>query len=125
MVYEVIVTEAFRDWYEELTEPEQDRVGFVVDLLQEAGPALAHPYSSGINGSKFSHMRELRVQFKGRPYRVLYAFDPVQRALLLIGGDKTGNTNWYDKAIPQADALYSEHLRELKSKRAKVKRGSA
>lgn len=119
MAYEVIVTEAFRDWYEDLTEPEQDRVGFVVDLLQEAGPALGHPYSSGINGSKFPHMRELRIQNKGRPYRVLYAFDPVRRALLLIGGDKTGDESWYEKAIPRADALYAEHLRELKSKPGK------
>jgi len=35
-------------------------------------------------------MRELRVQHKGRPYRVLYAFDPRRVAMLLIGGDKTG-----------------------------------
>jgi hypothetical protein len=46
-------------------------------------------------------MRELRIQHKGRPFRVLYAFDPVRRALLLIGGDKTGNDRWYDKAIPK------------------------
>ncbi len=108
------MTETFRDWYEDLTEPEQDSVGFVVDLLQEAGPALAHPYSSGINGSRFQHMRELRIQHKGRPFRVLYAFDSVRRALLLIGGDKTGNDRWYDKAIPKADALYAAHLKDLK-----------
>jgi hypothetical protein len=113
MAYEIIVTETFRDWYEDLVEPEQDSVGFVVDLLQEAGPALAHPYSSGINGSKFSHMRELRIQHKGRHFRVLYAFDPVRRALLLIGGDKTGDDRWYVKAIPKADALYAAHLRDL------------
>jgi hypothetical protein len=88
-------------------------VGFVVDLLEQAGPSLAHPYSSGINGSKFSHMRELRIKHKGRPFRVLYAFDPIRRALLLIGGDKTGDGRWYDKAIPKADKLYAAHLREM------------
>jgi hypothetical protein len=61
-------------------------------------------------------MRELRIQHEGRPYRVLYAFDPLRLALLLIGGDKTGDGRWYEKAIPQADVIYSEHLKELGKK---------
>lgn len=55
-------------------------------------------------------MRELRIQHKGRPYRVLYAFDPRRVALLLIGGDKTGDDRWYDRYVPIADRLYDEHL---------------
>ena len=58
-------------------------------------------------------MRELRIQHAGRPYRVLYAFDPNRDALLLIGGDKTGNDRWYEIFIPVADRLYDEHLNEL------------
>ncbi len=60
-------------------------------------------------------MRELRVQHEGRPYRVLYAFDPRRVAILLIGGDKTGNNRWYEENVPRADAIYDEHLRELES----------
>ena len=59
-------------------------------------------------------MRELRVQHQGKPYRVLYAFDPLRVALLLIGGDKTGNDRWYEKHIPIADKLYDEHLQTLR-----------
>jgi hypothetical protein len=59
-------------------------------------------------------MRELRVQHQGRPYRVLYAFDPRRAAILLIGGDKTGNERWYDEFIPVADRLYDAHLVTLK-----------
>jgi hypothetical protein len=44
------------------------------------------------------------------PYRVLYAFDPRRVAILLIGGDKTGNDRWYVEFVPQADRLYDEHL---------------
>jgi len=55
-------------------------------------------------------MRELRVQHKGRPYRILYAFDPRRVAILLIGGDKTGDDRWYDRYVPIADRLYEEHL---------------
>jgi hypothetical protein len=114
MTYEVLVTELFKRWYEDLSESEQDSVQHVVNLLMEAGPALSHPYSSGIKGSKFSHMRELRVQHQGRPYRVLYAFDPTRSALLILGGEKTGDGRWYKKMIPKADKLYEEHLKELK-----------
>jgi hypothetical protein len=62
-------------------------------------------------------VRELRIQHEGRPYRVLYAFDPNRDALLLIGGDKTGNDRWYEIFVPIADRLYDEHLDELKRKK--------
>jgi hypothetical protein len=55
-------------------------------------------------------MRELRVQHKGCPYRVIYAFDPRRVAMLLIGGDKTGDDRWYERYIPIADRIYDEHL---------------
>ena len=59
-------------------------------------------------------MRELRTQHKREPYRVLYAFDPRRSAILLIGGNKTGQDRWYDKYIPIADELYDDHLKLLK-----------
>ena len=59
-------------------------------------------------------MRELRVQHAGRPYRILYAFDPLRTAILLIGGDKTGNDRWYDTYVPLADRLYDDHLAQLR-----------
>jgi hypothetical protein len=110
MAYEVNVTEVFRDWYEDLSATEQDSVEYVVNRLIEAGPALSFPYSSGIKGSKFSRMRELRIQHQGRPYRVLYAFDPRRSAVLILGGDKTGDDRWYDKAVPRADVLLADYL---------------
>jgi len=58
-------------------------------------------------------MRELRIQHQGRPYRVLYAFDPRRMAILLLGGDKTGDDDWYDDKVPVADKLYDVHLKEL------------
>jgi hypothetical protein len=51
-------------------------------------------------------MRELRVQHAGRPYRILYAFDPRRAPIMLIGGDKTGNDRRYDTYVPLADRLY-------------------
>jgi hypothetical protein len=59
-------------------------------------------------------MRELRTQHAGRPFRTLYAFDPLRNAILLIGGDKKGNDRWYVVNVSHADRLYDEHLVQLK-----------
>lgn len=76
-------------------------------------PRLPFPHSSGIKNSQYPHMRELRIQHAGRPYRVLYAFDPRRYVILLIGGEKTGRDRWYDEYVPIADRLYKEHLESL------------
>ena len=59
-------------------------------------------------------MRELRVQAFGNPLRVFYAFDLRRTAILLIGGDKTGDDRFYERYVPVADNLYDEHLEELR-----------
>ena len=53
------------------------------------------------------------MQIGGRPIRILYAFDPRRVAILLIGGDKTGDDGFYRRLIPLADRLYDEHLAAL------------
>jgi len=74
---------------------------------------LRMPHSSGVEMSRHRHMRELRIQHEGRPYRLLYAFDLRRAAALLIGGDKTGNNRWYEEYVPLADTVYDRHLHEL------------
>ena len=111
--WEVEYTDEFGDWWNGLAEAEQESVDASVHLLEERGPQPGHPHSSGISRSKHAHMRELRVQHRGRPYRVLYAFDPRRTAILLIGGDKTGSDRWYEEHVPLADRLYDEHLAAL------------
>ncbi|HSU16359.1 type II toxin-antitoxin system RelE/ParE family toxin [Longimicrobium sp.] len=113
MCFEVEYTDEFADWWDLLDEQEQVSIDATVQLLELMGPGLPFPHCSRINGSRHRHLRELRVQHQGRPYRVLYAFDPRRVALLLIGGDKTGNGRWYEKYVPIADRLYDEHLLEL------------
>jgi hypothetical protein len=96
-----------------LSEDEQVSIAASVGLLEGRDPNLGHPHSSGINGSKHGHMRELRTKHAGRPYRTLYAFDPRRMAILLIGGDKTGQDRWYEVHVPIADRLYDQHLVEI------------
>lgn len=117
MAWEVEFSDEFGEWWDNLTEAEQESVDYSVSQLQDVGPALRMPHCSGIQMSRHAHMRELRIQHGGRPYRVLYAFDPSRVAFLLIGGDKAGNDRWYEEFVPRADAIYDEHLRELEQER--------
>ena len=111
---EVEYTDEFEEWWNTLSEEEQEDVTAAVYVLEEQGVNLGHPHTSGVHGSRHSHMRELRVQHHGRPYRILYAFNPLRSAILLIGGDKTGDNRWYEKYVPIADKLYDQHLVELR-----------
>ena len=101
-------------WWESLSEAEQDDIAAMVGLLEAEGPRLRFPYSSSVESSRHSHMRELRIQHAGEPYRILYAFDPRRCAILLIGGIKTGNDRWYEEYVPVADKLYDRHLQTLR-----------
>lgn len=113
MSWEVEYTNEFGDWWETLDEAEQIEITARVELIEEKGPQLPSPYSSDIESSEFGEMRELRIQHKGDPYRIFYAFDPRRMAILLIGGKKTGEERFYEKYVPEADKLYREHLEEI------------
>ncbi len=113
MEWSVEYTDQFGDWWKELTEKQQDAIAASAGLLGQYGPSLGHPHSSGVEGSRHTHMRELRVQSGGKPLRIFYAFDPRRTAILLIGGDKTGDNRFYEKYTPLADDLYDQYLEEL------------
>ena len=114
MAWDIEYTDEFGQWWDSLTESEHIAVTATVQLLETIGPQLPFPHSSKIKGSRHTHMRELRIQYKGEPYRVLYAFDPRRSAILLIGGNKAGDNRWYEVHIDIADRLYDEHLETLK-----------
>jgi hypothetical protein len=114
MSWEVEYTDQFEQWWGCLDQTEQAKIGGLVELLETKGPMLPFPFSSGIISSRHEHMRELRIQHHGRPYRVFYAFDPRRVAILLLGGVKWGDARWYESMVPKADQLYDEHLQALK-----------
>ena len=124
MAWDVEFTDEFELWWNGLTADEQDSVAFGVGLLQAKGPTLARPYADTVYQSAYVNMKELRVQHEGRPYRVLFVFDPRRVGMLLIGGDKTGNPDWYEEYVPKADKIYAQHLRELEAKNAEEESSS-
>jgi hypothetical protein len=113
-MWEVEYTDEFSQWWDGLSLEEQDAISRSVETLRCAGPSQGRPQVDSIAGSRHSNMKELRTQCGGRPIRTFFAFDPLRTAILLIGGDKTGDKRFYDRMIPLADDLYDTHLKELR-----------
>ena len=112
-MWDVEVTDQFLDWWRTLSSEQQEALTDRVDLLAERGPDLGRPVVDRIQGSRHHNMKELRAA-QGGALRVLFMFDPRRQAVLLLGGDKTGEWNvWYERSIPMADDLYDEYLAEL------------
>lgn len=109
--WEVEVTDEFAAWYGTLTDQDAEDINGAVEALRSNGPNLRRPVVGAIEGSRLRNLKELCIG----PFRVLFTFDPRRVAILLVGGDKTGEwKEWYLTAIPEAEALYEQHLREIR-----------
>ncbi len=115
MRWNVKFTKEAEDWFSELGDDDQLSVGQAIEALAVNGPVLGRPLADSVKGSRHHNMKELRP--RGGHLRALFVFDPRRAAIILLGGDKTGNwIGWYRHSIPRADALYDEYLRELERK---------
>jgi hypothetical protein len=116
VVWSVQAHPEFEKWLLSLDAPVRDELLAHTILLERFGPALARPHVDTVTESKYPNMKELRVQFKGNPWRVLFAFDPKRSAILLVGGNKASDKRWYKTHIRVADERYAEHLRQLEKR---------
>lgn len=113
MTWAIEAETEFERWWATLTEAEQISVDAHIRVLAAKGPMLGRPYVDSIKNSRHPNMKELRVQHGGRPLRILFAFDPRRAAVLLLGGDKTGDARWYRVNVPRADDIFDRHLANL------------
>jgi hypothetical protein len=113
-MWNVELTDEFFDWWNSLDEAQQDALQASIELLESVGPSLGRPHADTVKGSRHPNMKELRTQCGGKPLRSFFAFDPRRSAILLIGGDKTGDERFYDQMIPIADNLYEHYIDDLK-----------
>ncbi len=116
MTWEVLVAPEFQAWLAGIPHEGKKAVAVDLEVLREVGPQLGRPQVDHIKDSKHSNMKELRTTSGGNAYRILFAFDPIRRAVLLIGGDKAGQKKerFYAALIKQADAIFDRHLEHLK-----------
>lgn len=113
MKWTIIFHPAFKHWLDEQEEDVQDSILVGLGLLKQEGPLLGRPYADTLKGSQYPNLKELRVQHGGEPWRILFAFDTVRQAIVLVGGNKTGDKRWYEKNIPIAEQRFTEHLETL------------
>ncbi|MFE2148223.1 type II toxin-antitoxin system RelE/ParE family toxin [Streptomyces sp. NPDC059456] len=119
--WEVILVGEVAQWFETLAETDwrsAEQVEDAVDALAMFGPTLGRPLVDRIKGAEQHHMKELRPgSAGGSEIRILFAFDPVRRAVLLVAGDKAGNwQGWYAANVPLAEKRYQAHIAELESR---------
>lgn len=116
MAWEVVIGDEVGTWLDELDEDSYEQVIAAMTVLSEEGPTLGRPLVDSIQGSTVKNMKELRPGSKGRSeVRVLFAFDPNRKAILLVAGDKSGNwKKWYKDNIPIAEERWQKHIGDLK-----------
>lgn len=109
-MWTVLFSKVFEQWLLEQEDGLQEKV--LADLLnlQNYGPRLPRPYADTVKGSQYKNMKELRIQYAGRPVRAFFAFDPVRQAIVLCAGDKRNDKTFYEKLIRIADAEFTLHL---------------
>jgi hypothetical protein len=116
MDWDVVLDDEFAVWLDDQDARVRNAILAHVVLLRQSGPLLNRPYVDTLEDSAFPNMKELRVQFRGDPWRILFAFDSKRAAVLLVGGNKRGNRRWYKTHIPIADERFKRHLKRLKEK---------
>jgi hypothetical protein len=114
--WEVIIGDEVGEWLDGIDEGTYELIIAALNVLEREGPSLGRPLVDTIKGTDIKNMKELRPGSRSRSaVRILFAFDPARRAILLVAGDKAGNwTKWYTKNIPIAEARWETHLKAMK-----------
>jgi hypothetical protein len=113
------MADAFEAEFDALHENVRTEILALSLVLEEFGPQLGRPRADTLNGSHHANTKELRFSAAGGEWRVAFAFDPKRRAILLVGGDKSGGSEkrFYRELIRKADIRFDAHLVRLKKER--------
>jgi hypothetical protein len=117
MAWTVLFDEEFAEWILTVDEGLRLKIASHLEVLEELGPNLGRPRVDTVKGSAYQNMKELRVQYNGEPWRILFAFDPNRNAVLLVGGNKSANARWYAYHVAIADERFERHLENLKKEK--------
>jgi hypothetical protein len=116
--WEVVFHEEFDEEFKALDEELQNELLAHAILVRDFGPNLGRPTVDTLKGSTHANMKELRFDWEGEAWRVAFAFDPMRRAVLLVGGDKAGvdKKRFYKRLVVVADERFTLHLASLRAK---------
>ena len=132
MVWTVELVDEFDPEFDVLPTAVQDKILSGAQALETTGPELGRPSVDTLKGSKFANMKELRFEIKGEGqadgvWRVVFAFDTVRKAMLLVAGNKLGlrdkaEKKFYKELIKVADQRLTAHEARLKGGKHGTKR---
>ncbi|TGN02903.1 diaminopimelate decarboxylase [Leptospira dzoumogneensis] len=106
----MIQSPEFEAWFLRQEPGLQEDIFAILRVLEQKGPSLGRPYVDTLKGSEITNLKELRVQSKGSPIRILFVFDSERMAVLLTAGNKQGDKRFYSKLIPLAEKIYDDYL---------------
>lgn len=110
-------TDTFERWFTSLNDTDRASVLAALLVLREKGPSLSRPYDDTLRGSRYSNMKELRIQSRGEPIRAFFAFDPARTGIVLCAGNKVGNEKrFYDEMLPVAEREFTNWLKTFKER---------
>ena len=115
MAWTIQFCDAFEAEFDGLSVAVQDKAYAALGVLQQFGPTLSRPHVDTLEGSVYANMKELRFSVGNEVWRIVFAFDPDRKAILLAAGDKAGRNEgrFYRRLIATADRRFSEHLKGL------------
>ena len=112
MDWAVIFDDAFAAEFATFPRDAQTALVAKARLLERFGPRLGRPHVDTLKGSKHANMKELRFDAAGGVWRVAFAFDAFRQAVVLVAGDKSGESQarFYRTLIVTADKRFDAHL---------------
>lgn len=113
MEWETFFDDDFFVWFQEQEEKLREEILAHTFLLKKLGPHLGRPKVDTLENTSIKNLKEIRIQYKGEPWRVLFAFDPKRRAILLVGGNKSGDKRWYKTNILIAEKRFKNYLKNM------------
>jgi len=115
MTWIVAFSPEFETEFDGLSVAVQDELLAQATVIEKFGPSAKRPRVDTLKGSKFANMKELRFDADDGVWRVAFAFDTQRKAVLLVGGDKSGGSDkrFYKRLISIADNRFQAHLNRI------------
>jgi len=113
LIWKVYRTDEFKEWFDNLDFEAKEPILKDIIILSNYGPSLSRPYVDTLKGSKLNNLKELRTKFKNNYFRIIFAFDPERDIILLVGGNKSNDKNFYSKIISKAEKLFLKHIDDI------------
>ena len=119
MPWTVVFAPEFEPEFDDLPAAVQDELLAQAGVIEQLGPAAKRPRVDTLKGSRHANMKELRFDAADGVWRVAFVFDPQRKAVLLVAGDKSGQSEqpFYRRLIAKADKRFEAHLERVKAKR--------